>query len=315
MLRAATRASRHISASFIPPLNTIRTMAANHSSFTGATATTSKYQPYLEGSFYTSGGVSDDWTYKIARSDGLDQLSEARMMHEALPRPLRVLVLYGSNRSRSFSKYMSFEAARILHHLGCDVRVFDPHGLPLKDDMDTFPSDSPGESDQPHPKVTELRDLVLWSESQFWCCPEQHGNLTGIMKTMIDHIPLSLGSVRPTQGKVLAVSQVNGGSQSFNTVNSLRVLGRWMRMFTIPNQASLPKAWTQFTPQGRMLESSNRGRLVDVVEELVKVSCLFYGREETFASRWSERKEREERGRLLSQAEKEQQANSAKKTV
>ena len=270
---------------------------------TTASAAADPYKPFLHPSFYAA-QVQDDWTYQIASADKLDQLSEARQMHQALPRALRVLVLYGSNRQRSFSKLMAFEAARILHHLGCEVRVYDPHGLPLKDDYD-HPEVDQNAGTEAHPKVQELRELVAWSEANFWCSPEQHGNLTGIMKTMIDHIPLSLGSVRPTQGKILAVSQVNGGSQSFNAVNSLRILGRWMRMFTIPNQASLPKAWTQFTPEGRMLDSSNRERLVDVVEELVKVSCLFYGRDATFSSRWSERKERGEFGRLLSQAEKE----------
>lgn len=272
---------------------------------------TDKYRPFLDPSFY-DGAVSDDWTYTISNHGELDHLVEARQMHQELPRPLRVLVLYGSNRSRSFSKLLSFEAARILHHLGCEVRVFDPRGLPLKDDQDAVQIDESsaaesqqGSTDQ-HPKVQELRHLITWSEANFWCSPEQHGNLTGIMKTMIDHIPLSLGSVRPTQGKILAVSQVCGGSQSFNAVNSLRILGRWMRMFTIPNQASLPKAWTQFTPEGRMLPSSNRDRVVDVVEELVKVSCLFYGKNDTFADRYSERKEKRQAGRLLSQAEKEQ---------
>ncbi|SPO24438.1 related to arsenic resistance protein ArsH [Ustilago trichophora] len=267
----------------------------------------SRYRPFLDASFYPSGSnITDDWTYQIASGSGLDQLSEARMMHETLSEPLRVLVLYGSNRQRSFSKLMAYEASRLLHHLGCHVRVFNPQGLPLKDDCDhpDICADSGGT--ESHPKVIELRNLVTWSEAHFWCSPEQHGNMTGIMKTIIDHIPLSLGSVRPTQGKILAVSQVNGGSQSFNAVNSLRILGRWMRMFTIPNQASLPKAWTQFTEQeGRMKESSNRERLVDVVEELVKVGCLFRGREELMASRWSERKERGEMGRLLSQEEKE----------
>lgn len=285
-----------------------------------------QYRPFLDASFYSDSnpkdeqsgnGLQSDWTYQIASEHGLDQLSEARQMHSALPEPLKVLILYGSNRPRSFSKLMAFEAARILHHLGCDVRVFDPHGLPLKDDYDHPEVDATLGTDS-HPKVLELRSLVTWSQAHFWCSPEQHGNITGIMKTLIDHIPLSLGSVRPTQGKILAVSQVNGGSQSFNAVNSLRILGRWMRMFTIPNQASLPKAWTQFTPQGRMLDSSNRERLVDVVEELVKVGCLFYGRDDTFASRWSERKEKAEKGRLLSQAEKEhtlKDAQGAVKTV
>jgi arsenic resistance protein ArsH len=202
--------------------------------------------------------------------------------------------------------------------------VFDPQGLPLKDTLNLSDGEDGGTDD--HAKVRELRDLIIWSEANFWCSPEQHGNLTGVMKTMIDHVPLGLGSVRPTQGKILAVSQVrlvfwysltrplliffpctqvNGGSQSFNAVNALRILGRWMRMFTIPNQASLPKAWTQFDKQGRMLASSNRDRLVDVVEELVKVSCIMRGSEAILSSRWSERTEIQNFGQLRSQAEKE----------
>lgn len=178
---------------------------------------------------------------------------------------------------------LSFEVARLLHYLGCDVRVYDPRGLPLRDD--------PSISTSTHPKVNELLDCIAWSQAQFWCSPEQHGNMTGIMKTMIDHIPLSSQAIRPTQGKVLAIAQVSGGSQSFNALNSMRILGRWMRMFTIPNQASLPKAYTQFTAEGRLTNSSNRSRLVDVVEELVKISCILQDHQAILGDRFSERKE------------------------
>ncbi|EIM23829.1 arsenate resistance ArsH [Wallemia mellicola CBS 633.66] len=258
-------------------------------------STITKYQPYLAGLNHPGKQlVPDDWTFDIANESGRDELRDARLMHAALPNKLKVLILYGSLRQRSYSQLLSFEIARILHHIGVDVRVFNPDGLPLKDDSSEY-----------HPKVQELRQLVSWSEANFWVSPEQHGAITGIMKTQIDHIPLSLGSIRPTQGKILAVAQVNGGSQSFNAVNTLRLLGRWMRMHTIPNQSSVPKAWTAFSPEGRFLPISNRDRVVDVCEELVKVSCLFYGKHDLFASRWSERKEKEIKGRLLSQEEKE----------
>lgn len=96
-----------------------------------------------------------------------------------------------------------------------------------------------------HPKVVELRELTQWAEGMVWCSPERHGAMTGIMKTQFDWIPLSVGAVRPTQGKTLAVMQVCGGSQSFNAVNQMRVLGRWMRMLTIPNQSSVAKAFLE----------------------------------------------------------------------
>jgi arsenic resistance protein ArsH len=185
---------------------------------------------------------------------------------------------------RSFSRLLAYEASRILFRLGCDVRIYNPAGLPQKDDVQ-----------HDHPKVQELRELSKWSDGHVWVSPEQHGNLTGIFKQQIDWIPLSTGSVRPTQGRTLAVAQVSGGSQSFNSVNSLRILGRWMRMFTIPNQSSVPMAYTQFTPESegsRMMPSGNRDRLVDCMEELVKYTIVMRPHFDLFGDRYSEREER-----------------------
>lgn len=192
----------------------------------------------------------------------------------------RILLLYGSTRERSFSRLLVEEAARLLEHFSADTRIFDPSGLPLPDDV-------PVE----HPKVQELRDLVQWSEGQVWCSPERHGALSAVFKAQIDWIPLALGAVRPTQGKTLAVMQVCGGSQSFNVVNQLRVLGRWMRMFTIPNQSSVPKAYLEFDDAGRMKPSAYYDRVVDVMEELVKFTVLLRDRQEFLVDRYSERKE------------------------
>ena len=175
----------------------------------------------------------------------------------------RILLLYGSLRSRSYSRFLTFEAARLLERLGAEARIFDPSDLPLPDDTaDT------------HPKVQELRGLVDWSEGQVWCSPERHGSMSGIIKAQIDWIPLNAGAVRPTQGKTLAVMQVSGGSQSFNAVNQMRVLGRWMRMLTIPNQSSVAKAFQEFDEGGRMKPSSYYDRVVDVMEELMKFTLL-----------------------------------------
>ncbi|MVV49928.1 arsenical resistance protein ArsH [Pseudomonas sp. PB120] len=196
------------------------------------------------------------------------------------PQKPRILLLYGSTRERSFSRLLVEEAARLLEHFGAEVRIFNPSGLPL-------PDDAPVE----HPKVQELRDLVLWSEGQVWCSPERHGAMSAVFKAQIDWIPLELGAVRPTQGKTLAVMQVCGGSQSFNVVNQLRVLGRWMRMFTIPNQSSVPKAFTEFDEAGRMKPSPFYDRVVDVMEELVKFTLLLRDRQEFLVDRYSERKE------------------------
>ena len=192
----------------------------------------------------------------------------------------RILLLHGSLRTRSFSRLMTEEAARVLERLGAEPRSFDPSGLPL-----------PDEAGAEHPKVQELRDLVTWSEGMVWCSPERHGAMTGIMKSQIDWIPLSIGAVRPTQGKTLAVMQVCGGSQSFNAVNQLRILGRWMRCITIPNQSSVPKAFQQFGDDDRMKPSSYYDRMVDVMEELVKFTLLTRDVSSCLVDRYSERKE------------------------
>lgn len=192
----------------------------------------------------------------------------------------RILLLYGSTRERSFSRFVTHEAARLLNEFGAETKIFDPSGLPLPDDApDT------------HPKVAELRELMQWSEGQVWCSPERHGSMSAVFKAQIDWVPLAMGAVRPTQGKTLAVMQVCGGSQSFNVVNQLRVLGRWMRMFTIPNQSSVAKAFTEFDEAGRMKPSSYYDRLVDVMEELMKFTLLLRDRQDYLVDRYSERKE------------------------
>ncbi|MDP3516369.1 MAG: arsenical resistance protein ArsH [Pseudohongiella sp.] len=196
----------------------------------------------------------------------------------------RILLLYGSLRERSYSKLLTLEAERLLQMMGAETRVFDPHGLPLPDGAD--PS---------HPKVRELFELCMWSEGQVWTSPERHGAMTGVMKSQIDWIPLALGAIRPTQGRTLAVMQVCGGSQSFNTVNQMRVLGRWMRMVTIPNQSSVAKAYDEFTEEGRMKPSSYYDRVVDVMEELIKFTLLTRDIAPYLTNRYSERKESAEK--------------------
>ncbi|WP_319419116.1 arsenical resistance protein ArsH [Pleurocapsa sp. FMAR1] len=193
--------------------------------------------------------------------------------------PPRILFLYGSLRERSYSRLVAEEAARIIADMGAEVKFYDPRELPLR-----------GQVDETHPKVQELRDLSLWSEGQVWSSPEMHGNITGILKNQIDWIPLNIGSVRPTQGKTLAVMQVSGGSQSFNAVNTLRILGRWMRMFTIPNQSSVAKAYQEFNEDGTMKDSAYRDRVIDVMEELYKFTLLLRDRVDYLSDRHSERK-------------------------
>lgn len=214
------------------------------------------------------------------RMPGLDALRTDVSHHKP-----RILILYGSLREVSYSRLLADEARRLLEHFGCDVRMFDPRGLPLPD---AEPAD--------HPKVAELRELSEWSEGQVWVSPERHGAMTGIMKAQIDWIPLSIGSVRPTQGKTLAVMEVSGGSQSFNAVNQMRILGRWMRMITIPNQSSVPQAFQQFDADGRMKPSPLYDRVVDVCEELVKFTLLTRDASSYLTDRYSER--REDAGRL-----------------
>lgn len=194
----------------------------------------------------------------------------------------RILALYGSLRERSYSRLLAEEAGRIISEMGAEVKFFNPMELPVF-----------GSVDVSHPKVQELRELSLWSEGQIWSSPELHGNISGVFKNQIDWIPLSIGAVRPTQGRTLAVMQANGGSQSFNAVNSMRVLGRWMRMVTIPNQSSVPKAYDEFNEDGSMKPSSYRDRLVDVMEELYKFTYLLRDVSDFMVDRYSERKEKD----------------------
>jgi arsenic resistance protein ArsH len=207
----------------------------------------------------------------------LDKLGQAG----DLSHPPRILLLYGSLRERSFSRFLTEEAARILEHFGAEVCIFDPMQLPMA-----------GSVPDTHPKVVELRALSLWSEGQVWCSPERHGAITAVMKNQIDWIPLEQGALRPSQGRTLAVMQVCGGSQSFNVVNTMRLLGRWMRMFTIPNQSSVPKAYMEFDEAGRMKPSPYYDRVVDVMEELFKFTLLLRGRSDYLTDRYSERNER-----------------------
>jgi arsenic resistance protein ArsH len=198
--------------------------------------------------------------------------------------PPRILLLYGSLRERSYSRLLTLEAERILQRLGAETQVYDPRALPV---VDTVPAD--------HPEVEKIRALSLWSEGQVWTSPERHGAVTSVFKNQIDWLPLESRGVRPTQGRTLAVMQVSGGSQSFNTVNALRVLGRWMRMITIPNQSSVPKAYEQFDEAGRMLPGPLYDRVVDVMEELMKFTLLTRDSSTYLTDRYSERKERAEK--------------------
>ncbi|QIR37121.1 arsenical resistance protein ArsH [Tolypothrix sp. PCC 7910] len=195
--------------------------------------------------------------------------------------PPRILFLYGSLRECSYSRLLAEEAARIIEGFEAEVKFFNPRDLPIY-----------GSVPDTHSKVQELCELSLWSEGQVWSSPEMHGQITGIMKNQIDWIPLSIGAVRPTQGKTLAVMQVSGGSQSFNAVNTLRIMGRWMRMFTIPNQSSVAKAYQEFHEDGTMKDSSYRDRVVDVMEELYKFTLLLRDKVDYLTDRYSERKEK-----------------------
>ncbi|BBD37184.1 arsenical resistance protein ArsH [Aminobacter sp. Y103A] len=213
-------------------------------------------------------------------SNALDLPDRSKLSVALSTHKPRILLLYGSLRGRSYSRFLTQEAARLLEHFGAETRIFDPSGLPLPDGA---PTD--------HPKVKELRELSLWSEGQVWTSPERHGAMSGVMKSQIDWIPLATGSIRPTQGRTLAVMQVSGGSQSFNAVSQMRILGRWMRMITIPNQSSVAKAYQEFDEAGRMKPSSYYDRVVDVMEELVKFTLITRDVSDYLTSRYSERKE------------------------
>ncbi len=215
----------------------------------------------------------DEACFKVPQQDLL-------LLRKVSNHPPKILMLYGSLRERSYSKLLTLEAARLLEHMGAEVKVFDPLGLP-----------QPDAAPETHPKVQELRELAAWSEGMVWSSPERHGAMTGIMKSQIDWIPLSVGAVRPTQGKTLALMQVCGGSQSFNAVNQLRLLGRWMRMLTIPNQSSVAKAFLEFEEDGRMKPSAYYDRVVDVMEELIKFTLLTRDVAPYLVDRYSERKE------------------------
>ena len=224
--------------------------------------------------------MSNDLPNIDAELLGAPSMDKLGVVDALATHPPRILLLYGSNRERSFSRLLTLEAARLLESMGAETRIFHPSGLPLPDDA---PDD--------HPKVRELRELMQWSEGQVWCSPERHGAMSAVFKAQIDWVPLTLGAVRPTQGKTLALMQVCGGSQSFNAVNQMRVLGRWMRMFTIPNQSSVAKAWQEFDENDRMKPSSYYDRVVDVMEELLKFTLLLRGQAEYLVDRYSERKE------------------------
>jgi arsenic resistance protein ArsH len=224
--------------------------------------------------------VSDDLPALVAEALPKIDVDALKSANDPGHKP-RILLLYGSLREQSYSRRAAEESARILRHLGCETKLFDPRGLPQPDD-----------AEPDHPKVAELRELTVWSEGMVWSSPERHGAMTGIMKSQIDWLPLSLqGGIRPTQGKTLAVMQVSGGSQSFNSVNQMRILGRWMRMITIPNQSSIPKAWLEFDSDGRLPAGPFYSRVVDVMEELVKFTWLTRGRSDVLVDRYSERVE------------------------
>lgn len=225
--------------------------------------------------------IEDDLPAHSVRS-ALDELGLEGSTH-----PPRIVVLYGSLRPSSYSRKLALEVERVLNHFGAEVRVYDPHELPVFD-----------RESYSHPAVRRLHEASIWSEGHVWISPEQHGTVTGVLKNQIDWIPLSDGAIRPSQGRTLAVMQVCGGSQSFNVVNQLRVLGRWMRMFTIPNQSSVAKAWQEFDDDGRMKPSEFRDRVVDVCEELFRFTVLLRDRADRLVHRYSEQKQLREQGAL-----------------
>jgi arsenic resistance protein ArsH len=253
----------------------------------------------MDNSSVEASGMTDNYPPCWIRDEVANKLTTFNYSEMQIGRAPRILVLYGSLRPTSFSKKLAYEYARLLETLGCDVRVYNPQGLPVRDP-----------ALESCVKVQELRSLTLWSDGHVWVSPEMHGQITGTFKNQIDWIPLNTGSVRPTQGLTCCVAQVNGGSQSFNAVNTLRLLARWMRMPCCTNQSSVAKAWQEFDDNGRMKESSFRDRVVDCAEEFAKFTAVMTPVSDDLVNRYSERKEKEKEGRLLTQAEKE-----TKKTI
>ncbi|KAG2224978.1 hypothetical protein INT45_000099 [Circinella minor] len=243
-------------------------------SFTLKTVTTSLYKPFLLGPAATK---RKDWVqsippFSIKRPDN----------------PIKILILYGSLRKRSISRLLALEFGRVLEHMGADVRIYSPDDLPLKN------------GNKLHPKVVELRELSTWSDGQVWVSPEQHGQISGVFKTQLDWIPLSYkdsdgNEMKPTQGKTLAVAQVHGGAEGFNAVNSLRLLSRWMKMYTVSNQVCISKAWDEFDDQDRMKPSFHRNRMVDAAEELYKLTTLLGPQKDYLLDRYSEREKKIEK--------------------
>ena len=216
-------------------------------------------------------------------SDTLRQLRET----PAADHPPRFLILYGSLRQQSYSRFLAEHAAEVLTRWGAEVRIYRPNDLRVFD-----------REHYDHPEVQRLRAWAAWSEGMVWCCPEQHGSMTGVFKNQIDWIPLKDGAVRPTQGRTLALMQVCGGSQSFNVVNQMRVLGRWMRLWTIPNQSSVAKAWQEFSAEGVMRPSPYRQRVTDVLEELLRFTLLLRSHATYLGTRFSEQEELRKAGAL-----------------
>jgi arsenic resistance protein ArsH len=257
---------------------------------------TGGWQAHRAALMQTSDGENpSDWIQDEI-SDIISKFDYANM---PIGRPPKILVLYGSLRESSFSRKLAYEFARLLELVGCDVRVYDPRGLPVRDpELEN------------HVKVQEIRALTVWSDGHVWVSPEMHGTVTGAFKNQIDWIPLNTGSVRPTQGKTCCVAQVNGGGQSFNSVNYLRLLARWMRMPCCTNQSAVAKAWKEFDDNGRMKDSDFRDRVVDVAEEFAKFTAVMTPVSDDLTNRYSERKEKIKEGKLLTQAEKESKKSS-----
>eukprot|EP00871_Galdieria_phlegrea_P001523 jgi/Galph1/2371/GphlegSOOS_G1069.1 len=170
----------------------------------------------------------------------------------------RILVLYGSLRKGSLSKALAYEAARLLERFGADVRVYQPYQLPILNPVH-----------ETHPKVAEFRQLFDWSEGQVWCSPEHHGSISSVFKNQLDWYTF------PPTGKTVALLQVQGGSLSCQAVTHMLSIARSLSMFIVPMQLVIPETYKEFhASTERMNPSSYRDRLVQVMEELYKLTCM-----------------------------------------